>query len=133
MTTTETPQQYIERIITFVGTREPLEVLGKTARRIAELVGARSEADLRWSPAPERWPAAAIVAHLADAEIVAAYRVRQILASPGVEIQAFDQNKWAEAMRYADADAFASLSLFTALRTNWLRLVTGVPDGWLDR
>jgi tRNA-binding EMAP/Myf-like protein len=129
----ETPQDYITRILGFLGSREPLEVLGSTARRLAELVGSRPESELRWSPSPDRWSSAAIVAHLADAEIVAAYRVRQILSSPGIEIQAFDQNKWADAMRYRDADAFAALSLFTSLRTNWLRLVTSAPDGWLDR
>ena len=133
MATTETPQQYIDRIVGNVAGREPLEVLGTTARRLAELIGGRSEEDLRWSPSPDRWSTAAIVAHLADAEVVASYRLRQILSTPGIAIQAFDQNRWADAFRYADADAFASLALFTPLRASWLRLVSGAPDGWLDR
>ena len=56
-----------------------------------------------------------------------------ILSSPGVAIQAFDQNAWASAFRYADQDASASLGLFRVLRESWLNLVAGVEETWLDR
>jgi tRNA-binding protein len=129
----ETPQQYIERIIGFVGTREPLEVLRGTASRIAGLIAMRRDEDLRWTTSPERWSISAILAHLADAEVVASYRVRMILAAPGTPIQAFDQNAWAAAFRYADQDALASLALFRSLRHAWLALMTMMDDAALDR
>ena len=129
----ETVQQYIERIIGYLGNREPLEVLRSTAPAIAELIAARPDEDLRWTTSPDRWSAAAILAHLADAEVVASYRIRMILASPGVAIQAFDQNGWAAAFRYADQDPFASLALFRSLRGGWLSLLAMVDDEWLDR
>ena len=88
---------------------------------------------MRWTTSPERWSASAIVAHLADAEVVTSYRVRMILASPGVAIQAFDQNEWAAAFRYAEQNAAASLLLFRTLRESWLNLLAGVDDSWLDR
>ena len=129
----ETTQQYIERILACAGSREPLEVLRGTAPAIAALIAGRPAGDLRWTTSPERWSAAAIVTHLADAEIVASYRLRMILSSPGVAIQAFDQNAWASAFRYADQDASASLGLFRVLRESWLNLVAGVEETWLDR
>lgn len=129
----ETPQQYIDRIVGFVGTREPLEILRSTTSRAAELIAARSDADLRWTTSPERWSVSAILAHLADAEVVAAYRLRMILAAPGTPIQAFDQNAWAAAFRYADQDPFASLALFRALRQSWLALLATLDESALDR
>jgi methionine--tRNA ligase beta chain len=132
-TVAETAQQYIDRMLGFVATRDPLDVLNRTATRLADLVARRTDDDLRYAPAPERWSTAAILAHLADAEVVAAYRIRMILASPGTAIQAFDQNEWASAFRYADRDPFASLGLFRSLRHGWLQIVSGVDDAWLDR
>jgi len=129
----ETPQQYIERILAFVGARDPLATLRGTAPAIGELIAARTDEDLHWTTSPDRWSAAAILAHLADAEIVASYRLRMILASPGTAIQAFDQNAWAATFRYADQDAFASLALFRSLRNAWLTLLAGMDDAWLDR
>ena len=129
----ETPQQYIERMLAFAASREPLEVLRGTAPAIGALIAGRRAEDLRWTTAPERWSATAIITHLADAEIVTSYRVRMILSTPGVEIQAFDQNAWAAAFRYGDQDAAASLAVFRVLRESWLNLVAGIDDSWLDR
>jgi hypothetical protein len=129
----ETVQQYIERILGFVGDRDPGEILRGTAPAIGQLIAGRTREDLRWTTSPDRWPAAAILAHLADAEVVASYRVRMILASPGTAIQAFDQNAWAAAFRYADQDASESLALFRQLRNAWLSLIAGMDDAWLDR
>jgi hypothetical protein len=129
----ETPQQYIERMLAFVGTREPVEVLRGTAPAIAVVIAERRAEDLRWTPSPERWSATAIITHLADAEVVTSYRLRMILASPGVAIQAFDQNAWAAAFRYGDQDASASLAVFRTLRGSWLNLLSGMDETWLDR
>ena len=56
-----------------------------------------------------------------------------ILSSPGVAIQAFDQNAWASAFRYGDQDVSASLTLFRMLRESWLNLLAEVEETWLDR
>ena len=129
----ETPQQYIARILGCLGTREPLDVLGSTAGTLATLVGSRSPEDLRWTTSPTRWSAVAIVAHLADAEIVASYRIRMILASPGVAIQAFDQNAWASTFDYQRQHAPAAIGVFAPLREAWLSLVANGGPDCLDR
>jgi hypothetical protein len=128
----ETPQQYIARILGCLGTREPLDVLRSTADSLEKLIRLRSHDDLHWTPSPSRWSAAAIVAHLADAEVVASYRIRMILVSSGVAIQAFDQNAWASAFDYQNQDASAALALFRPLREAWLRLVSKGGEACLD-
>ena len=129
----ETFQQYTERMLSLAGSANPLDLLSRTPPRIGVLIAARSDAELRWTPEPGRWSIAQIVTHLADAEVVGAYRVRMILAAPGTPLQAFDQNEWARAMDYQNADAFASLALFRALRSSLLALLSGLDDEALDR
>lgn len=94
----------------------PLEdILRSTTNRITTLlaqIGERSQTP----PAPGKWSAAEIVAHLADCELVFAFRLRQTLAEDSPVIQPFDQDKWAAT--YAGITAAHALATFTALR-NW--------------
>jgi hypothetical protein len=129
----ETPQQYIERILGCLGTRDPLDVLQCTADVLSACIASRSDEDLHWTPDASRWSAAAIMAHLADAEVVASYRVRMILAAPGVAIQAFDQDAWAAAFDYQHQDPAAAVAVLRPLRKAWLALVAGAGEAALDR
>jgi tRNA-binding protein len=100
---------------------------------VGALIAGRAPDDLRRSPSPERWSVAQIVAHLADGEIVNGYRVRAILAAPGLTLQPYDQGAWASSMRYDVSDPHASLAPWSALRTSLVRLVRSLTDDELDR
>ena len=69
-----------------------------------------------------------ILAHLADAEIVGAWRFRSVLASDGVPLQAFDQNTWAAAFKYEETDPFQSWRLFEANRAALVALLRRVDQ-----
>jgi tRNA-binding protein len=112
----ETFKDYQARMLALAAGLDPFAVLDSTPRRIGALLAGRGAGDLQWSPEPGRWSIAQIVSHLADAELVFGYRVRMILSSPGTAIQAFDQNRWCETQQADTSDAFASLSLFAAVR-----------------
>jgi hypothetical protein len=113
--------------------KDPFAVLSTTPDRIRTLIAGRPSGQLHAPPAPGRWSIAQIVAHLADAEIVGAYRFRMILAAPGTPLQAFDQDDWARALKYDAMDTHASLALFAAVREAQLRLLRGLNDDELDR
>jgi tRNA-binding EMAP/Myf-like protein len=130
---TETFQEYSTRLLSLSEGQDPFAVLSSTPARIGSLIAGLSARDLAWTTSPSRWSIAQIVTHLADAEIVGAYRFRLILAAPGTPIQAYDQNDWARELDYAGADATASLALFTALRTAQVRLLRRLDDAQLDR
>ena len=130
---TETFQEYSTRLQSLSAGKDAFAVLSSTPPRIGSLIAGLGAQDLAWTTASSRWSIAQIVAHLADAEIVAAYRIRLIVAAPGTPIQAFDQDDWARELDYAGADATASLALFTALRTAQVRLLRGLDDEQLDR
>ena len=125
MSKNETPQEYTARILDNAGTRDPWEVLASTAGRIRAVIAGRTREDLS-APDPARWTIVQILAHLADAEVVAAWRLRSILAADGVPLQPFDQDAWASSFKYADADPFESLQLFEANRAANLSLLRRV-------
>jgi len=129
----ETFQEYSARLLSLSKGKDGLSILGETPGRIGALIAGRSVEDLRWTTSPSRWSIAQIVAHLADAEIVGAYRFRMTLGAPGTPIQAFDQDAWAREMDYATRDATASLALFSGVRASLLPLVRGLDDEKLDR
>ncbi len=99
----------------------PLEaILGSTASEIESLIGIIGPQRVSLPPAPGKWSPAEIVAHLADCELVFAFRLRQTLAEDSPVIQPFDQEKWAAT--YPGVSASQALDVFTAMR-NWnLRL-----------
>jgi uncharacterized damage-inducible protein DinB len=122
----ETPAQYTQRILGLTEGLEPLAVLQGTPGRLADWLAAAPAADWARRPAPGRWSAGEILAHLADTEIVFAWRFRMILATDAVPIQAYDQDLWADAFKYPQVDPHASLALFTPVRKATLALLTRV-------
>jgi uncharacterized damage-inducible protein DinB len=112
----ETAQEYKQRIFSYLANEDPLKIQSATPKKIARLVSRASASKLRKQPAPGKWSVSEILAHMADTEIVFGYRLRAILGAPGTAIQAFDQDKWAQAMNYGKADARRSLERFTAFR-----------------
>jgi tRNA-binding EMAP/Myf-like protein len=129
----ETVEEYSARLMALSAGRDPLAVLAATPARIGSLLAGVPADDLRWTPAPDRWSIVQIVAHLADSEVVGAYRFRLILAAPGTAIQAYDQNDWAHEMAYEARDPGASLALFAAVRRGQLDLVRDLSGDQLDR
>ena len=127
----ETQAQYKARILRYVAGREPLPLLAAAPATLATLLADVPPAVFARRPAPGKWSIQEIVAHLADDELVGAYRIRLILAAPGTAIQAFDQDVWAETGRYAATDLWQALALFRALREAnlalWRRLT---PAEW---
>lgn len=127
----ETPQQYIERMLGNLEGQEPLKIQAATAKKLSRLIARTPAAKLRKKPAPGKWSAAEILAHLADCEIVVGWRMRQILGAPGTPIQPFDQDAWAAAGHYEKRDARKSLEQFRAAREGNLALLKSLtPEQW---
>jgi len=123
----ETAEQYIKRILGYVQGRDPLKVQRSTAKKLEKLTKRLSKKEIRRRPASDKWSIAEILAHLADAEVVGSWRMRQILGADGVQIQAFDQDVWAKTFRYEDRDPKQSLKVFRVLRENNMSLLETVP------
>jgi len=127
----ETPQEYIKRILANLEGQDPLKVQAGTARKIERIIKGVPASKLRKRPAPEKWSAGEILAHLADTEIVVGWRLRQILGAPGTPIQAFDQDSWAAAGRYQKRDPRKCAEQFRVVREANLALLKSLaPEQW---
>ena len=90
-----------------------------------------SPSTLRKRPAPDKWSVTEILAHLGDAEIVTAWRIRSILGAPGTLIQAYDQDAWVAAGRYSERNPRHCLEVFRVVReANLMVLKTLKPEQW---
>ena len=128
---TETQERYKARILSHVQGRDPLALLTVAPDRLATLLAQTPEPVLFRRPASGKWSIQEIVAHLADDELVVAYRIRLILSAPDVAIQAFDQDAWAVIGRYAQIEPQVSLALFRSLRAANLALWHVLtPEEW---
>ena len=111
---------------------------GSAAVREA-LVGA-TDADLDAVPAGGGWSARQVVHHLADAETMAATRLRRLLAEDRPVIQAYPEEVFAARLRY-DRPVATSLAVVEAVRAasaellelldddDWQRAGTHTEDG----
>ena len=109
----------------YLGDRDPLETIAATPKELEKLIAALGETGVDKTPAPGKWSAREIVCHLADCELVFAFRLRQTLAETAPTIQPFDQDKWAAV--YAGYDIAAALAMFSAARAWNLILIRQAP------
>jgi hypothetical protein len=115
----------------FLNRRQPLDAIAATAGRLHTLLADLGADRAESAPAPGKWSAREIVCHLADCEIVFAFRLRQALAEGYHVIQPFDQDRWAA--MYGAFDAASALAVFTAVR-NWnIRLIAAIPAEALNK
>jgi hypothetical protein len=125
--------QYASAVIALVGERDPIDVLRETADRLDASVRGLSDEEMRRPEAPGKWSRGQILRHLADSEIVWGWRIRLVLAQDRPPLTGFDQDAWADRLRYRDADPSAALREFHAVRDGHLRLLEGLTPEDLQR
>ena len=106
-------------------------ILAATPGQVGDLLKKMGEPKTSAAPAPGKWSPAEIVCHLADCELVFAFRLRQTLAEDSPTIQPFDQEKWAAT--YDGIGAQEALGVWSALRGWNLRLIKEVMPRAADR
>lgn len=123
----ETAPQYIQRILGHVEGQDAIKVQRSTAAKLKKLTHGLTPKQLKWRPEPGKWSIAEIVAHLADVEIVASWRMRSAIGASGATIQPFDQDAWAATFDYANRDVKRSVEVFRVLRENNLAMLKALP------
>ena len=119
----EAANAYKARILSYQAGADFLALQTAAPEKLASLTGDLSAEQLARRLAPGKWSIQELAAHLADDELVGGYRMRMILSSPGIAIQAFDQDIWARTGRYARIDTKASVEMFRILRQANLALL----------
>src|SRR5947209_16711407 len=81
-----------------------------------------------FTPAPGKWSIRQIIAHLADAELVGAHRLRQVIAEDNPTLIAFDQDAWARNLDYSRRKPKQSLEAFRRVRADNYDLLKDLPE-----
>jgi hypothetical protein len=127
----ETAQEYTQRLLGYLDGKPGLRVQQATPQRLSLLTKRVDRKKLAKRPAPGKWSVAEILAHMADSELAVAWRLRMILTSDGVPIQAYDQDVWARTFNYSRRDPKDSLERFRILRASNVALLKNVPKNLL--
>ncbi len=114
---------YVAAVLDLVGDRDPLAVLRDTPDAVRRAIHGLTLQQLRAPERPGKWSIVQVLQHLADAEVVWAWRMRLILAQDRPVLTGYDQDRWAERLGYADADPAQALEEFTVIRRGNLRLL----------
>ena len=129
----EAASAYVAALMGLVGNRDPLTVLPELVGAIEELTAGLDAETLARPERPGKWSMAAVVAHLADAELVQSYRLRLVLAQSGVVITGYDQDGWAAEFDYDHIPVSDSLRRIAPWRDENLTLIAGIKGEKLER
>jgi len=114
--------RYVEALLGLIGDQDPVAVLRQTPAALRQFLDRVPAAIVARPEAPGKWSIAEVIQHLADSELVGGYRLRMVLAHERPPLTGYDQDLWADRLRYRDADVHQALDQFLALRAANLRL-----------
>jgi hypothetical protein len=114
---------YTTAVLNLLGGRNPIEVLQATASALERIRDGLSTEQVTQPERPGKWSIRHVLQHLADSELVWGYRLRMVLTHDRPQLTGYDQDLWAERLRYDQADADQALQDFGVLRRRNLQLL----------
>ena len=100
-----------------------LDAAEKSPKQIAAAVSGLPDKTLRYKPAPDKWCILEILAHLADMEILYAYRMRQMIADKSPVLAVIDQDDWARTLGYMEESPAELVALYGLNRYHNLQVL----------
>ena len=110
-----------------------LDAAEKSPKQIAAAVSGLPDKTLRYKPAPDKWSIIEILAHLADMEILYAYRMRQMLADEKPVIAPIDQDAWARNLGYMQSNPMELVAQYGLNRHANLQLLRRLKVADLEK
>lgn len=124
---------YAASVIRALGDRDPLEVLRQMPGALAAIVRDVPSNLLGTREAPGKWSINEVIQHLSDSERNGSFRFRMVMAQDQPALPAYDQDLWAERLRYSESNVNDALEEFSALRRANVRLFERASDADLAR
>ena len=113
---------YVDAVLGLIGDQDPVEVLRATPGAVRRFLDGVPNEIVGRPEAPGQWSIVEVIQHLADSDLVGGFRLRMVLAHDRPPLAGYDQDLWADRLRYRDADVRQAFEQFTALRAANLRL-----------
>ena len=124
---------YITAVLDLLGDREPTGILREMPSALPRAIAGLSPKQLLEPECPGKWSIGQVLQHLADSEVVWAWRMRLILAQDRPQLSGYDQDLWAQRLHYEEANPSDAIELFGVLRRANLRLVERASPADLKR
>jgi len=113
--------------------KEQIAAADKSPQQIAAAVSGLPNKTLHYKPAPDKWSILEILGHLADVEIVYAYRFRQMLADKKPVIAPMDVDDWATSLGYSKESPAELIAAYGLNRHRTLQLLRRLKPGDLEK
>jgi hypothetical protein len=113
--------------------QEALEVFRQGPAALEAAVAGATAEELSFSPAPGKWSIRQIVRHVADTEIVAGMRLRHIAAEDRPTLIPFNQDAWAEVLKYSESDVQEALESLRVQRRDTVKVLESLPEAAFAR
>ena len=126
-------KEYISAVLGLLGSRDPFSVLEATPDALHRLVADLPGEHMAKPERKGKWSIRHVLRHLADSELVWAYRLRLVWAQDRPQLTGYDQDAWAERLGYAESDPLESLTEFVLLRRSNLKLLAAASNTDLKR
>jgi hypothetical protein len=124
---------YVRALLDLLGPRNPLEVLGELLPWLDHRLRGVVDATFRRPEKPGKWSVIDVIQHLADSELVAAFRIRMVLSEDRPALQGYDQDRWASEFRYREVSLSQALDQLRGLRMANLHLWKHLNPAQLER
>jgi DinB superfamily len=116
-------EAYIASLLQALGSRDPLQVLAETPTTLRAAVAGLTRPQDAMPERPGKWSVRQVVQHLADSDLVGAFRFRMVLAHDAPELPGYDQDVWAQRLGYQESEVSSALDEFSTLRNATVRLL----------
>src|SRR5690349_8606495 len=113
--------------------KKHLDAAEESPRLIAAAVSGLPEKTLRYKPAQDKWCIHEILGHMADMEILYAYRIRQMLADTDPVIAPIDQDAWARNLCYVETSVAELIALYGLNRHANVRMLRRLKAADLEK
>lgn len=124
---------YVSAVLDLLGDREPLAVLRALPSALRRAVEGLAPSQLRQLEQAGKWSILQVLQHLADSEVVWAWRMRLVLAQDRPQLTGYDQDLWAERLHDDGDDPSELLELIAVLRRANVRLLERASADDLQR
>jgi hypothetical protein len=89
--------------------------------------------ELKMRPGPGDWSIAQVVVHLMDSDLVAADRMKRVIAEENPVLLAYDENKWATRLMYEEQPIETAAGLFDLNRRQMALVLSRLDEAAFAR
>jgi hypothetical protein len=107
---------------------ELIRSYGSGYDRLVEALHGVDDKLMNFKPAPDKWSIKEVVIHISDAEMVAVYRMKKVIAEDNPLLFKFDPDLWSARLNYAELDIQLYLELFRGLRLGMAAILSGLSE-----